>query len=73
MYWIHEPKQHSYKDGVLTLITEPNTDYWQRTHYNFIHDNAPTYVKDVVGDFTFTVKAKFDSHALYDQAGIIIY
>jgi hypothetical protein len=34
-YWIHEPKQFQFKDGVLEMVTEPGTDYWQRTYYGF--------------------------------------
>jgi len=71
--WIHQPKVFSIENDCLTIITEPETDYWQRTYYGFQNDNAPTFVKEVEGDFTFVVEACFEYVNLYDQCGIILY
>ena len=32
--WLHEPARWTL-DSVLELMTLPDTDYWQRTHYGF--------------------------------------
>jgi len=40
-FWIFEPKKYELKNNVITLTTEPNTDFWQRTYYGFRNDNAP--------------------------------
>ena len=29
------------KNDTVEFITKPNTDLWQKTCYNFQHDNAP--------------------------------
>lgn len=41
MEWIREPKQYSITKDKVEIITEPNTDLWQRTYYHFRNDNAP--------------------------------
>ena len=40
LYWTNEPKQYSISDSIITIVTEPNTDLWQRTYYGFQNDNA---------------------------------
>ena len=46
-------------DNTLEFITKPNTDLWQKTYYNFQHDNAP-FIQTTIGEkyFSFTVKVK---------------
>ena len=39
--WIREPKQYNIEHDKIKIITEPNTDLWQRTYYGFQNDNAP--------------------------------
>lgn len=74
LFWTHEPKQYSITDSVITIITEPNTDLWQRTYYGFCNDNAPILqMKTLRKYFSFTVKTEFNSSALFDQCGIVLY
>ncbi len=72
--WIHPPKK-SEIIGTDTLIihTDPQTDYWQRTYYGFQNDNAHTFVREIEGDFSFSVKTDFESKSLFDQCGIVMY
>ena len=72
-FWIHPPSKFNLKEKELEIITEPNTDYWQRTYYGFQNDNAHTFVKNVIGDFSFSVRTDFDSKKQFDQCGIILY
>lgn len=62
------------KDNTLEFVTQPNTDLWQNTYYNFQHDNAP-FVQIKISEkyFSFTVKVKYFSKRRFDQAGIILY
>ncbi len=62
------------KDNTLEFVTQPNTDLWQNTYYNFQHDNAP-FVQMKISEkyFSFTVKVKYFSKRRFDQAGIILY
>lgn len=62
------------KNDTVEFITKPNTDLWQKTYYNFQHDNAPfIQIKICEKYFSFTVKVKYFSKKRFDQAGIILY
>lgn len=72
--WIFEPKQFEIEESKVKIITEPYTDFWQRTYYGFQNDNAPALLKEVENKyFSFTVKTEFDSRCRFDQCGLIIY
>jgi regulation of enolase protein 1 (concanavalin A-like superfamily) len=72
--WIHEPQEYQIEDNKIVIVTQPHTDYWQRTYYGMQNDNAPTLqVKTAEEYFTFVVRTDFDSHYEYDQCGIIMY
>ena len=71
--WINKPKKFELTDDNLVIETEPGTDLWQRTHYGFQNDNAPGFLTEANGDFTFQVMTQFDSDFMYDQCGILLY
>ena len=71
--WINQPKTFILANDRLTIITDPETDYWQRTYYGFQNDNGHTFLKDIIGDFTFSVNTLFEPVNQYDQCGIILY
>ena len=71
--WLNQPKEFQITDNSICLMTEPGTDFWQRSFYGFRNDNAPAYLFSSDGNFTFTVKANFSYKELFDQCGIIIY
>jgi uncharacterized protein len=71
--WINTPGKFTLGTDRLTIITDPETDFWQRTYYGFQNDNGHAFVKDVEGDFTFVVKTDFEPVGQYDQCGIILY
>ena len=74
LFWIHEPKQYHISEDKITIVTEPVTDYWQRTYYGFQNDNAPTLlIKTDEKYFSFVVRTDFDSHHRFDQCGVAIY
>jgi len=59
---------------MITITTDPETDYWQRTYYGFRNDNAPTLLmKTKEHYFSFQVKTEFESKKRFDQCGIIVY
>ena len=73
-FWIHEPKEYSIQDEKIEIVTEPHTDYWQRTYYLFQNDNAPTLLfKTKEEFFSFSVKTEFNSKRRFDQCGVAIY
>ncbi len=71
--WINQPGYFRLINSRLTIITDPETDFWQRTWYGFQHDNGHVFVTGIQGDFTFAVKTKFKAVNQYDQCGIILY
>ncbi|MFV3013112.1 DUF1349 domain-containing protein [Clostridium botulinum] len=74
LFWAHKPEKYVMKDDRITITTEPETDYWQRTYYGFQNDNAPTLLmKTNEKYFSFIVKTEFDSKRRFDQCGVIIY
>lgn len=73
-FWVFEPKKYELKEDIITITTDPNTDFWQRTYYGFRNDNAPALlIKTYEKYFSFTVKTNFDSNKQFDQCGVIIY
>lgn len=74
LQWIREPKIKSITQDKVVMITEPNTDLWQRTYYGFQNDNAPIlYLETDEQFFSFTVKTVFKSKQRFDQCGVVIY
>ena len=72
--WTREPKNNSVTDGRIEIITEPNTDLWQRTYYHFRNDNAPVLQMETDEKFfSFVVKTQFESKRRYDQCGVAVY
>ena len=72
--WFFQPNCYKVTNETVTIITNPNTDFWQRTYYGFRNDNAHVFYQTVKEDFfTFTVKASFNYKNLFDQCGIVIY
>ena len=72
--WIRAPKQSAITENAVEIITEPNTDLWQRTYYGFQNDNAPILqMKTNEKYFSFTVKTAFQSKRRFDQCGVAMY
>jgi regulation of enolase protein 1 (concanavalin A-like superfamily) len=72
-HWICPPQSSEVTERAVTLVTDPGTDFWQRSYYGFRNDNAPALLLESDVNFTFTVKATFDYQAQFDQCGVIIY
>ncbi|MCW8330773.1 DUF1349 domain-containing protein [Photobacterium sp. SDRW27] len=73
MTWLNRPKQFSVNDGELTIVTEPETDFWQRSYYGFQNENAPALLATIDENFTLSVRVRFEYKMRFDQAGIVIY
>ena len=74
LIWENQPKDYFVGDGRIEITTENGTDLWQRTYYKFRNDNAPVLQMETEEkEFSFTVKADYNSKNNYDQAGIVLY
>ena len=72
--WINEPKEYVIEENKIEIMTENGTDLWQRTYYKFRNDNAPMLQMETgEKEFSFTVKADYNSNNNFDQAGIVLY
>jgi regulation of enolase protein 1 (concanavalin A-like superfamily) len=72
--WINPPNKFNLTNSSLTIHTDPVTDFWQRTYYNFQHDNAHTFVAAFSEkEFSFTVRTSWKPSKLFDQCGIVMY
>ena len=68
--WLHEPREWRL-DSVLEVRTDPDTDYWQGTHYGFRRDNGHFFFADLDGDFSLSASFTFEPSAQYDQCGLM--
>jgi uncharacterized protein len=71
--WINPPQKFALENDGLKIQTEPETDFWQRTYYGFSKANAPAFLTKMDGDFTFSVKTRFETKNRYDQCGVLLY
>lgn len=73
-FWLNQPNRFLIEKNSLTILTEPETDLWQKTYYGFCNSNAPAFLTPIKTDFTYIVKTDFeDSYYLYDQCGLLMY
>ncbi len=68
--WLHEPAQWGLAQ-TLGITTDPDTDYWQRTHYGFRRDNGHFFYTELDGDFSLSAAFQFQPTAQYDQCGLM--
>ncbi len=71
--WLHPPERYTVTDQSVTITTQPQTDFWQRTYYGFRNDNAPALLIERRDNFTLTVRASFAYRQRFDQCGLIIH
>ncbi|GAL27079.1 hypothetical protein JCM19239_1093 [Vibrio variabilis] len=71
--WIFEPETSQVTDTSVSITTEPETDFWQRSYYGFRNDNAPALLLESSDNFSFTTKVSFQYQSQFDQCGLIIY
>ena len=75
LIWTREPAQYHISEKQIEIITQPNTDLWQRTYYHFQNDTAPVLQMETPEPyFSFIVKTDFrDYKRCFDQCGIVLY
>ncbi len=71
--WINQPARYGVDADRVEIVTDPGTDFWQRSYYGFRNDNAPALLLESAENFTFTVRASFDYRNQFDQCGVVIY
>jgi len=71
--WINKPKFSKVDSETVEIITDPGTDFWQRSYYGFRNDNSPALLITSDRNFSFTAKIDFDYKRQFDQCGLIVY
>ena len=71
--WINEPAESRVDADRVEIVTEPDTDFWQRSYYGFRHTNAPALLWESDANFTLSVRVAFEYQARFDQCGVILY
>ena len=72
-YWLNRPRKFEFMANFIKIRTEPETDFWQRTHYGFSKTNAPAFLTKTNGNLTFSVRTLFNTQKQYDQCGVLLY
>ncbi|GAB1542389.1 DUF1349 domain-containing protein [Scytonema sp. NUACC21] len=72
MKWYNEPTSWNEENGIITVTSGANTDFWRITNYGFIRDSGNFYYQEVTGDFIASVKITGQYQILYDQAGLMV-
>ena len=72
MIWFNEPQTWKQEDERLLVRAAGGTDFWRKTHYDFIRDNGHFYYEWVSGSFSVETEFHADYASLYDQAGLMV-
>jgi len=70
--WLNEPPEWEERDGVLRLVTAPESDLWRKTHYGFLNDSGHALLQEASGPFTAEAEFTGEWTTLYDQAGLLV-
>lgn len=72
MMWMNEPRDWSWRGGVLRAVTELRTDFWRETFYGWTTDNGHFFHQPATGDFTAEVAVSATHTTRFDQAGMMV-
>jgi len=70
--WHSEPSDWKIENGEMQISPDPNTDFWQRTHYGFQADNGHFLYAEMTGDFVIETHVRCEFRHQYDQAGLMV-
>ena len=72
--WLNPPTtfRAEPEEGFIEITTDPETDFWQRSHYGFRRDNGHCLLRRIEGEFSFSARFEFQSVNKYDQCGLMI-
>ncbi len=70
--WYCEPENWGLDETGLWLVTDSDTDYWQRTHYGFRRDNGHFLFAETEGDMKLETTVHYAPAHSFDQAGLMV-
>lgn len=72
MNWLNEPKIWQKDDSILSVRSDPKTDFWRLTHDGGIRDSGHLFHRSVSRDFMMTATVAGQYREQYDQSGLMI-
>jgi regulation of enolase protein 1 (concanavalin A-like superfamily)/ribosomal protein S18 acetylase RimI-like enzyme len=70
--WCNPPSEWTASDGFLDVTTDPDTDFWVRTHYGFVRDTGHALLRPVPAAFRLRATFAGGYRDQYDQAGLLL-
>ncbi|MGE8204272.1 DUF1349 domain-containing protein [Heyndrickxia sp. NPDC080065] len=72
--WFSPPEKWKVnnEESKLIIMTDNQTDFWQKTHYGFQADNGHFLYYELNSDFRLITKVKSKPKNRYDQAGLMV-
>lgn len=70
--WLNRPGTSSVAADRLTVVTDPNTDFWRDTYYGYARDTGHALLVEQPGRFTAELRVEARYQRLYDQAGLMV-
>ncbi|GGO09041.1 DUF1349 domain-containing protein [Saccharibacillus kuerlensis] len=67
-----EPEKQTVEEGVLKLHTQPDTDFWLKTHYGFERYNGHVLYDEIEGDFEAITELAMNPKYMFDQSGLFV-
>lgn len=71
--WMNPPKSWSVSGTSLSVTTDAQTDFWQKTHYGFEHSNGHALLFDMPEHYAAEVTFTGDFTSKYEQAGLLLW
>lgn len=71
--WLNEPRYSRVARDSVEILTDPKTDFWQRSYYGFRNDNGHALLLESAANFSLTVRVRFQYRTRFDQCGLLIY
>lgn len=73
MAWRNPPPAHRRVGPAMEVTTGPETDFWQKTAYGFIHDNGHFLGAPLSSEQSIEVTFRGDFSQPFDQAGLMLW
>ena len=71
--WTSTPENTIEAGNELWVTAKPESDYWNRTSYGFIHDSGHGLISDLKPNQAMQLEFYLDFDQQFDQAGLILF
>lgn len=71
--WTNQPENTIEAGDELWVTARPQSDYWNRTSYGFIHDSGHGLIHELKPNSAMQVEFYMDFDQQFDQAGLLLF